>query len=102
MIAALAIDQYAGKAGRRHSIARWNYFEKFGLFRRAINGQSGLARDARDLWSGGRAFMEKNCPICFGIGWVCENHPNRAWHDELGCQCGGDAMQVQYGRRVGR
>jgi hypothetical protein len=32
--------------------------------------------------------MDKKCPICFGIGWVCENHPDRAWHDELGCQCG--------------
>jgi hypothetical protein len=32
--------------------------------------------------------MNKNYPICFGIGWVCENHPDRAWHDELGCTCG--------------
>jgi len=32
--------------------------------------------------------MNKNYPICFGIGWVCENHPDRAWHDELGCMCG--------------
>jgi hypothetical protein len=30
----------------------------------------------------------KSCPICFGIGWVCENHPDRAWHEALGCQCG--------------
>jgi hypothetical protein len=30
---------------------------------------------------------EKNCPICFGIGWVCRNHPDKAWHDELGCMC---------------
>jgi hypothetical protein len=22
-----------------------------------------------------------------GTGWVCENHPDRAWHDELGCMC---------------
>jgi len=29
-----------------------------------------------------------NCPICFGIGFVCENHPDRAWSAELGCQCG--------------
>jgi hypothetical protein len=29
-----------------------------------------------------------NCPICFGIGFVCENHPDRAWSHELGCQCG--------------
>jgi hypothetical protein len=26
--------------------------------------------------------------ICFGIGFVCENHPDRAWNEELGCQCG--------------
>ena len=25
---------------------------------------------------------------CFGIGWVCENHPKHAWSEELGCQCG--------------
>ena len=29
-----------------------------------------------------------NCPICFGIGFVCENHPDRAWSQVLGCQCG--------------
>jgi hypothetical protein len=28
--------------------------------------------------------MNKHCPICFGIGWVCENHPDRAWDKELG------------------
>jgi hypothetical protein len=22
--------------------------------------------------------IDPDCPICFGIGWVCENHPNRA------------------------
>jgi hypothetical protein len=32
--------------------------------------------------------MDKNCPICFGIGWVCENHPDKAWDKELGCECG--------------
>jgi hypothetical protein len=32
--------------------------------------------------------MDRNCPVCFGIGWVCENHPDRAWHEELGCMCG--------------
>jgi hypothetical protein len=32
--------------------------------------------------------MNPKCPICFGIGWVCENHPDRAWDDELGCTCG--------------
>jgi hypothetical protein len=22
------------------------------------------------------------------LGWVCENHPDRPWDDELGCTCG--------------
>jgi hypothetical protein len=30
----------------------------------------------------------KNCPLCYGIGWVSENHPVRAWDDKLGCTCG--------------
>jgi hypothetical protein len=25
--------------------------------------------------------------VCFGVGWVFENHPTRAW-DKKGCQCG--------------
>jgi hypothetical protein len=32
--------------------------------------------------------MKNDCTKCLGIGWVCENHPDRAWSDELGCQCG--------------
>jgi hypothetical protein len=32
--------------------------------------------------------MNPNCPICRGIGWVCENHPDRAWDSDLGCTCG--------------
>lgn len=32
--------------------------------------------------------MDKDCPICFGLGWVCENHPKRAWSETLGCMCG--------------
>jgi hypothetical protein len=32
--------------------------------------------------------MNPNCKTCFGIGWVCENHPDRAWSQKLGCQCG--------------
>jgi hypothetical protein len=32
--------------------------------------------------------MDKNCPICLGFGWVCENHPHSAWSYEFGCQCG--------------
>jgi len=29
-----------------------------------------------------------DCEICFGEGWVCENHPSKAWKDGDGC-CGG-------------
>jgi len=32
--------------------------------------------------------IDPHCRICFGLGWVCENHPKRAWREELGCQCG--------------
>lgn len=40
------------------------------------------------LRSGDRALVDKSCKICCGIGWVCENHPDRAWDAELGCMCG--------------
>ena len=23
--------------------------------------------------------MNENCPICRGIGWVCENHPDKPY-----------------------
>jgi len=29
-----------------------------------------------------------DCPICHGEGWVCEDHPDRAWGYGSGC-CGG-------------
>lgn len=30
-----------------------------------------------------------NCPVCHGLGWVCENHPHLAWtNDAIGCMCG--------------
>jgi hypothetical protein len=32
--------------------------------------------------------MNPRCPICLGVGWVCENHPDLPWSDELRCQCG--------------
>jgi hypothetical protein len=22
------------------------------------------------------------------MGWVCENHPERAWNEKTGCHCG--------------
>lgn len=31
---------------------------------------------------------DPDCKFCFGIGWVCENHPRLAWKERLGCQCG--------------
>lgn len=32
--------------------------------------------------------IDPKCPVCFGSGWVCENHPHRAWDEKFGCQCG--------------
>jgi hypothetical protein len=32
--------------------------------------------------------IDKNCPICFGVGLVCANHPLRVWDSRLGCTCG--------------
>ena len=34
-----------------------------------------------------RSDLNPNCKICHGIGWVCENHPDKVW-SEKGCQCG--------------
>ncbi len=31
---------------------------------------------------------QKECEICYGEGWVCEDHTNKAWGDGNGC-CGG-------------
>lgn len=47
-----------------------------------------------------RANLE--CPICFGYGWVCENHMNKAWAELMdgeearlagkhACACGAGA-----------
>ena len=32
--------------------------------------------------------MKTDCPICKGIGWVCENCPDKPWSDDIGCTCG--------------
>lgn len=29
------------------------------------------------------------CPLCKGIGWVCERHPDRPFDGSSGCTCGG-------------
>jgi hypothetical protein len=45
--------------------------------------------------------IDPNCPICFGLGWVCENHPKRVW-DERGCECGaGMPCECQRARSLG-
>jgi len=33
-----------------------------------------------------RGTINPECPICFGMGWVCESHPDRVWDNELGCE----------------
>src|SRR6202022_1669448 len=38
--------------------------------------------------------MDKNCPICFGIGWVCEDYLDRAWSESLAA--------VRAGPKLGR
>lgn len=34
-----------------------------------------------------------DCPRCRGIGWVCENHPDKPWDTSLegGCECAAGA-----------
>ena len=32
--------------------------------------------------------IDSDCEVCLRIGWVCENHPERAFSAEFGCQCG--------------
>jgi hypothetical protein len=31
---------------------------------------------------------ETQLPHVPRIGWVCENHPDKPWDDEMGCTCG--------------
>ena len=28
--------------------------------------------------------IDPDCKVCLGVGWVCENHRQRAWTEELG------------------
>lgn len=35
---------------------------------------------------------KKECHLCNGEGWVCENHGDKAWKEGKGC-CGGAGMQ---------
>lgn len=34
------------------------------------------------------------CTICKGEGWICENHPDKAWGEGSGC-CGGAGMPCE-------
>jgi hypothetical protein len=37
----------------------------------------------------GLGVTKPDCPVCLGLGWVCENHPHLPWTDDgRGCQCG--------------
>jgi hypothetical protein len=38
--------------------------------------------------------MNPKCPICRGIRWVYENHPDKPWDAKLGCLCGVDEPDV--------
>jgi hypothetical protein len=31
--------------------------------------------------------MDTMCTKCFGLGWVCRSHPDKPWHEDLGCTC---------------
>jgi hypothetical protein len=42
----------------------------------------------RGIYRLGAGVIDRDYAICFGLGWVCENHPTRAWDEKLGCQCG--------------
>jgi hypothetical protein len=34
------------------------------------------------------SMTKRDCPVCKGIGRICENHTNVPWDDEIGCTCG--------------
>ena len=42
------------------------------------------------------------CPFCLGTGYICEDHPDRAWGDlePEGCRCGAPGMPCWEGRRL--
>ncbi len=41
---------------------------------------------------------DPKCKVCFGEGWVCENHPYMAWKNgEAGC-CGGAGAPCKCNR----
>jgi hypothetical protein len=44
--------------------------------------------------------MKRNCKNCLGIGWVCENYPDKAWSDELGASAGRGCPALVTERRA--
>jgi hypothetical protein len=46
--------------------------------------------------------MKDDCPTCCGIGWVCENHPDKAFDDELSCTWGEGIGKMQARNRHSR
>jgi hypothetical protein len=58
----------------------------------------GLAAKAFDLEIGIKAYMiNRECPICFGLGWVCENHAKLVW-DERAVSAGPGCLARVKGR----
>src|ERR1700694_1689193 len=86
---AWCLERRTGETGQKGRQFNCRRSKRIG-FARDISLKGGGARHTRDFWSGAARFytMDKKCPICFGIGWVCENHPDRAWDREQGCECG--------------
>ena len=37
------------------------------------------------------AAIKRGCEVCLGEGWVCEDHPLKAWDGGDGC-CGAPGM----------
>jgi hypothetical protein len=40
------------------------------------------------------------CPICKGMGWVCENHPDKSWPEECSCGAGEPCVCNTHGEGV--
>jgi hypothetical protein len=32
--------------------------------------------------------MRVFCRVCRGVGWVCEDHPDKPYDHDIGCACG--------------
>src|SRR3978361_1648054 len=45
-------------------------------------------RNASAMNSKPKIIFNPKCHRCLGVGWVCENHIDKPWDDDLGCICG--------------